>query len=132
MTMRQEQDTAKNITAILDRGISSLKKETVDQLVAARNKAVAAMPMPAAETEPMLAGVGRFFVFHLHGQRLWLSMAGLLGAGLVVFVLLQSVQNREPAKEAVGIDALLLGSDLPPEAYLDKGFDAWLEQSSRH
>lgn len=124
--MKQEQEIAKNIAVILDREVSLLEKETTDLLAAARNKAVEAMPLQA-QTEPVFAGVSRLFD-HLHGQRFWLLMTGMLGALLMAVILLQSPQNKEP----MDADALLLGSDLPPEAYLDKGFDAWLEQSSRH
>lgn len=123
--MNQEQEVAKAIAAILNRG--SLDQGTASRLAAAREKAVAAMPAKPAE-QPLLAVIGNYWAFHMHGQRLWVSVAGLLGAVLVAMALMQLSQNREP----IGADASLLAADLPPEAYLDKGFDAWLEQSSRH
>jgi len=126
--MRQEQETAKIIASVLDKGASSLDRGTLDQLAAARNKALAAMPAQVAEEEPVFAGAGKYLSLHLHGQRIWAPMLALLGAALVAFILLHSAASREPMEA----DAMLLASDLPPEAYLDKGFDAWLEQSSRH
>jgi hypothetical protein len=53
-------------------------------------------------------------------------MALVVSAALLVFVTLQH-NYFEP----VEADALLLASDLPPEAYVDKGFDAWLANTSR-
>jgi hypothetical protein len=125
--MEQDQNTAKKISTILNQGLSLLKPDTLDSLVAARTRAVQAMPAEAAQPEPVFAAMG-LFAHHRHGQRFWFSMAAVLSAILAVVILMQFPQSREP----VGDDASLLGSDLPPEAYLDKGFDAWLEQSSRH
>lgn len=127
--MRQEQDTAKLITAVLDRGVSSLDNATVKRLETARNAAVGAMRAQVAEAEPVYAGVGKYIADHLHGQRLWTSMLVLLGLALVVFVLLQATQQTRGPLET---DTLLLASDLPPEAYVDKRFDTWLKQSSRY
>jgi len=126
--MRQEQETAKIITTLLDRGVSSLDEETLDRLAAARNKAVAAMPQRALGAEREFAGIGKFVAAYFHEHRLQASMLVLLGMLLGIFILLQGIQIHEP----VGTDALLLASDLPPEAYADKGFDTWLKQSSRH
>jgi hypothetical protein len=36
----------------------------------------------------------------------------------------------EQAAENEEVDSALLSDDLPPAAYLDKGFQAWLERSS--
>jgi hypothetical protein len=50
----------------------------------------------------------------------------LLAAILTFFALQHNAINTP-----VDGDALLLASELPPEAYVDKGFDAWLEHSSQ-
>lgn len=127
--MTQEQNTAKKITEALDRGVAELDAITIDKLAAARKQAVSVMVQPAsvAHLEPAHAGVGQFIIEHMHGQRAWTAMALLLVAGLLVFAVLQQNSINEP----VEADALLLASELPPEAYIDKGFDAWLENSSQ-
>jgi len=40
-------------------------------------------------------------------------------------------QQAQLAHEIEEIDAAVLTSDLPIDAYLDKGFDAWLKRSSQ-
>jgi hypothetical protein len=126
--MTREQDTAKKIVDVLNYGTSELDQQTADKLFAARRKAVAAMAQPAyvAHAETTLAGMGRYINEHLHGHHAWMPTVLVISAALLVFVVLQ--QNYSEPVEA---DALLLASDLPPEAYVDKGFDAWLENSSR-
>jgi zinc transporter ZupT len=112
----------------LNYGVSELDQQTSERLLAARRKAVAAMAQPAyvAHAETNLAGVGRYISEHLHGHHAWMPTALVISAALLVLVVLQ--QNYSEPVEA---DALLLASDLPPEAYVDKGFDAWLENTSR-
>ena len=46
---------------------------------------------------------------------------------VLTFLVLQPYNTSEP----IETDAMLLASDLPPEAYVDKGFDAWLANSSQ-
>jgi hypothetical protein len=126
--MTREQDTAKKIVDVLNYGVSELDQQTSERLLAARRKAIAAMAQPAyvAPAETNLAGVGRYISEHLHGHHAWMPTALVISAALLVLVVLQ--QNYSEPVEA---DALLLASDLPPEAYVDKGFDAWLENTSR-
>ena len=45
-------------------------------------------------------------------------------AGTAYWQILQQDDNNDE------IDSLLLSDDLPINAYLDKGFDAWLKRSS--
>lgn len=128
--MTREQDTARKIIEVLDYGASELDDGTMAKLAEARKQALDAIAKPAyvAHAETHIAGIGRFIVEHMHGPRAWMPMALMLAAVLLVFIMLQQNSSSEP----VGADALLLASDLPPEAYVDKGFDAWLENSSRH
>ena len=58
--------------------------------------------------------------------RLLLATA-LLGVGLFA---IYSVQQAERAAEVEELDAQLLTSDLPLDAYLDRGFEAWLKKVS--
>jgi len=56
----------------------------------------------------------------------------LLPTALLIFGLVAISQWRETqqAAEIEEIDAAVLTGDLPLDAYLDKGFDAWLKRSS--
>jgi hypothetical protein len=51
--------------------------------------------------------------------------AVLLGVALTV---IYGWQQNQKAAEFADIDSRLLAGDLPIDAYLDKGFDAWLKQ----
>jgi hypothetical protein len=56
----------------------------------------------------------------------------LLPMAVLIFGLIAINQWRDTqvAAEIEEIDAAVLTSDLPLDAYLDKGFDAWLKPSS--
>ena len=56
----------------------------------------------------------------------------LLSMAVLIFGLLAVNQWRDTqnAAEIEEIDAAVLTGDLPLDAYLDKGFDAWLKRSS--
>lgn len=125
--MTQEQDTARKIVEVLEQGASELDVVTCGKLADVRKQAVDAMAVPEARVQEAHAGVGHYISEHVHGQRAWVPMALLLAATLLLFLVMQQQAPREP----VEADALLLASELPPEAYLDKGFDAWLENSSQ-
>jgi hypothetical protein len=68
----------------------------------------------------MTGGAGGFSL------RLLLATA-LLGAGLVGIYFGQQDQRAADVEE---LDALLLTDDLPIDAYLDRGFEAWLKKVS--
>ena len=59
--------------------------------------------------------------------RLLLPMAVLI-LGLIA---INQWRDTQVAAEIEEIDAGVLTSDLPLDAYLDKGFDAWLKRSSQ-
>lgn len=122
--MTSEQDTAKKIVDILNCGTTDLDRQTADKLIAARREATAAVL--AQQSQPALAGLGHSIQEYFHDHHGWMPAAIVASAALLVFIALQ--QNYSEPVEA---DALLLASDLPPEAYVDKGFDAWLENTSR-
>lgn len=126
--MTREQDTAKKIVDVLEYGATQLDDQTTQKLAAARMQAVAAMAQPAHAThaQTSLAGFGHYLGEHLHGHHGWMPAALVVSVALLAFVVLQPTSS-----EPVEGDALLLASDLPPEAYVDKGFDAWLENTSQ-
>lgn len=70
--------------------------------------------------------IGRFGGFGGFSLRLLLPTA-LLVAGLVA---IYSWQLEQRAADVEELDAQLLTDDLPIDAYLDRGFEAWLKKVS--
>ncbi len=128
--MTQERDTAKKIVEYLEFGAAQLDAGTADNLAAARKRAVDALPASVHVTSLGVAhaGMGHFVTQHFLGRHAWMTMLAGLAIVLMVLALLRGQSTVMGPVEA---DALLLASDLPPEAYVDKGFDAWLENSSQ-
>ena len=70
--------------------------------------------------------VGSFGGYTGFSFRLVLPMAVLVGGLLAI----NGWQQNQRVAEVEEIDALLLTDDLPLDAYLDKGFEAWLKKRS--
>ena len=62
----------------------------------------------------------------LADARVWIGVLLIVGA-VLYFQYWQSVQQVRDLEET---DAAILTSDLPIEAYLDRGFPAWLKHST--
>lgn len=115
------------VRQILNEG-TQLEGKTLSRLRLAREKALkqqlVAKPVPGlAWAEGLVGNFGGYTGFSL---RLVLPMAVLVG-GLVA---INSWQQNLRVAEVEEIDALLLTDDLPLDAYLDKGFEAWLKKRS--
>lgn len=103
----------------------------VERLRAARERALAAR---RPESEPAIAWarssvaglVGGFGGLSGFSLRVLLPGA-LLVAGLIS---IYSWQQEQRAADVEEIDAQLLTDDLPIDAYLDRGFEAWLKKVS--
>ena len=131
MTSR-ETEIAKKITGYLDDAAADLKAGTVYRLQLARADALARVADPqrvvAPELAHALAGVGALAPrpasrFNL---RLWVGVAIF---AVVAGIGWQQWSSFQDAKEFEEIDAQLLSSDLPIDAYLDRGFQNWLKAS---
>ncbi|CAG0985115.1 hypothetical protein MTYP_01971 [Methylophilaceae bacterium] len=129
--MRTERETAKAITDLLDESVEKLQPEILDGLSMARNRAAAAMVerkhAGAGADGYSIGGVLRMFSDFMHQHRVIMPAAMVCSAALVAFVLTQHM-NQSRLEQG---DAFLLASELPPEAFLDKGFDTWVARSSR-
>jgi hypothetical protein len=128
-----DREFARKITAYLDRGTSELKAGTAYRLQLARAEALARMADPVRAVEPRLAhavagsaagtrGGGRSF---WSSGRLWVGIVMIAAAGLGF----QQWQAYQQLKELADTDSALLSSDLPIDAYLDRGFQNWLKTS---
>jgi hypothetical protein len=116
-----ENKQAKEIINLLDKDLANIDPLTASKLKYAREKALSQMPENATFNH---RGVLYLLGTHTHQQKLRLMLIGLL---LILGVFLMVYQNAQDDRQS---DAYLLGSELPPEAYLNEGFDTWLSENS--
>ena len=121
-------ETAKKITAYLDKGTAQLKAGTAYKLQVARQAALDAMGEPQRSSVLALAddrgGSHRGGRPLLGDARLWVGILLIVG-GVLFF---QNWQIAQQTRDIEETDAALLTSELPIEAYLDRGFQNWLKQ----
>ena len=116
------------IRQILNQDLA-LDEDKLARLKAAREQAIArqriAAPRMALAWADNLSGSvgGSASVFTR-----FLLPAAMLILGLVA---INTWQQSQTVQELVEIDSGVLTSDLPIDAYLDRGFDAWLKRSSQ-
>lgn len=126
--MNQEELFARQVCRVLDRGMLSLDHEIVERLRAARERAL--QHQRVVIHEAALVGAGGTALMsgdeERHPLRTLLAMLALLLGACLAYVW----NGYNQATEHEAIDSALLADDLPPHAYLDKGFQAWLEQDS--
>ena len=135
MSMDSDHELAKKITAHLDRGTGELRQGTAYRLQLARQAALARMaddadsPLDATVPALELAGVGQTSGVRRFATdfRLWLAIALLVG-GVYLY---DNWSIEQQASEIAELDSALLGSDLPVDAFLDKGFQNWLKRSGQ-
>ena len=124
MKTMNEHQFANKVRQILDRG-TRLDSATAERLRVARERALAARKTQRA---PALAGpdtvLGR--VGGVGGLPLRLVLpAALVALGVAAIYSWQQTQRLAEIEE---IDTELLTDDLPIDAYLDRGFEAWLKK----
>ena len=118
-----------NIRKALDEGAAGMDARGVERLRAARERALARQKLESAHLAGLAwAGnaISRF------GGPAGFSLRVLAPAAVLVFglVAIWGWQQNARVAEVEEIDVLLLTDELPPEAYLDRGFEAWLKQRS--
>lgn len=126
MTTAHEAQFANKIRHALNQG-TRLDATTAERLRAARERALLAQ-LP--ERAPQLAWAGN--TLGRLGGLGGLSLRILLPLALVAlaFAATYTWQQGQRQAEVEEIDALLLTDDLPIDAYLDRGFEAWLKKRS--
>lgn len=124
--MNEELKLTYLVRQALSRAVEELDEKTVSKLQEARMEALAHQRIAVGGLG--LAGIGLKAggFLPVYGRTFIAAFALLLG---VAFTYVwthfeQAAQNEE-------IDSALLSDDLPPAAYLDKGFQAWLDRSSQ-
>jgi hypothetical protein len=132
MTNR-ESEFARNVTRYLDQGVADLRSGTLYRLQQARAAAMAGLAASRATgVELASAGVGGTSTGP-SGPRA--SPARWLGVALIVAALgfgYQQWYAMQEVHEFEEIDLHLLASDLPIDAYLDRGFQNWLRTAFEH
>lgn len=110
---------------ILNQGIDKLDRDVAGRLHDARQTALRSQRVSAAGLH--LAGIGHAveFAFLANARSLITVMALSVGAMGTYYW-----NAFEQAQEFEDIDSALLADELPPSAYLDRGFQAWLERAS--
>ena len=125
---------SKKITTYLDQGVADLKAGTAYRLQLARAEALARLsdPQRAPETRLAVAGAGSGSGTASGGRGLsgrgwlWIGTALIVAAGFG-FQQWQAYQQLNDIEET---DAAILSSELPIDAYLDRGFQNWLKRAS--
>jgi hypothetical protein len=127
---RDQDEFAKKITTYLDVGTAGLKAGTAYKLQQARARAVAAIGQPERATQaqwrPGFANMGS------SGQGSGTRRGAWIGFGLGLLLLAagyfgyQQWQLVQQTREIEELDVQILSSELPIDAYLDRGFQTWL------
>jgi hypothetical protein len=129
--MNTEKQTAGKITAYLNHGAAELRAGTVYRLQQARARAVARLE-PAHAEQPVLQAAlaggashrGRSWV---SGPVRWLGIALIVAAAAFGWQQWRAFQQVQDLQD---LDMQILTSDLPIDAYLDRGFLNWLKADS--
>jgi hypothetical protein len=115
-----EDESAKAIVGLLNQQASRPTMRVAKRLENARVKAVTAH-------EAKLSGVKVNADGTLSGWFTWTHQPRMVFAGLLCAILVASVVYMQNVRSFHdNTDALLLGSELPPEAFVDRGFEPWL------
>ena len=123
--MNTEREFAYKIRHHLNLGAEALDPDTARRLHAARQNALA--HQKAAGARLSLAGPGQRVTDVIFPYAR--ALAAIVG--LLIGVIGISIWNDyQKVAELEEIDSALLAGDLPIDAYLDKGFRAWLSEHS--
>jgi len=128
-----QEEFARKITAYLDRGTADLRAGTVYRLQQARAQALARLSgQPVGVPESRLA---RAFTGGGGGGGSGVRRGAWLGFGVVLIAAAGFGYHQwllyQQTREIAEIDVEILTSDLPIDAYVDRGFQTWLTSSQR-
>ena len=131
--MNNDTELGSKVARLLDRSLDDIKQGTLYRLQSARRASLEDYRVAETDAVAIGGGVGMLTRSgynahdrHFNAKMLLLLATLLLAlAGTAYWQILQQDDDNEE------IDSLLLSDDLPINAYLDKGFDAWLTHSSQ-
>jgi hypothetical protein len=118
---------AARLAALLRESADASAPDIDERLRVAREQAVGRARAVRSATAPVAVGGGLAAL--ARGSGWWSRLAVLLPLAVVVAgsFWFAEVRQRERAAVAAEIDAVLLADDLPPAAYADPGFAAFLK-----
>jgi len=123
--MKEDTEFGYKARQILNQGVDTLDRKVAVRLHQARQAALNFQRVPVSGLR--MAGIGHTVEFALfsNARNLVAVMALTIGAMGTYYW-----NAFEQAQEYEEIDSALLADELPPSAYLDRGFHAWLERAS--
>lgn len=128
--MNPEERFARHLCRVLDHGARDLDPGVTERLRAARERALARQPVVAVASVSIVGAGGTVARLggddEKHPMRTLLAILALLLGVWVAYYW----NGFDQASENEEIDSALLADELPPNAYLDRGFQAWLEKHS--
>ncbi len=131
--IRDEQEFATKIKSYLDDSVAGMRPGTLYRLREARARALAGVTgaVPATAAEVALHGAGGGIGGHRGWwRRGWLGLAGVVVVG-ALFLGYQDWRTDRNTREITDLDVQILTSDLPIDAYVDRGFQTWLTSFQR-
>ena len=128
--IRDEQEFANKITTYLDSGAAGMRAGTLYRLQQARARALAGLAQTAPAAQPQLARALVGVPGEGAGGPGW-RRGGWVGLGVVLvatalFFGYQQWRIYQDTRDIAEIDVQILTSDLPIDAYVDRGFQTWL------
>ncbi len=123
--MNQETEFGYKTRQILNEGLSTLDKNQADRLHQARQTALNRQRVSVRGLR--LAGMGHEVELAFSSSARNLLAVVALSVGIMGTYYWNAFQQ---AQEYEDIDSALLADELPPSAYLDRGFHVWLERAS--
>lgn len=130
MNPNDEINFAYKVRHALNENLDNLPAKSADRLTAARNIALSRKKPDAPQRVLASRGVLAGHMGNLLGEPLsWLNRVGIAVPLLVLVVGLIGIYQFEQQyhiREIADIDAAVLSDELPLNAYLDRGFNAYL------
>ncbi|MFN0040675.1 MAG: DUF3619 family protein [Burkholderiales bacterium] len=120
-----EDDLAHKIVARLDDRLEALPADVLERLQSARRKAL----MRASERREKSGAIGAHPpIWRLFGAGLGIRL--ILPAAIVVAVLTGLIYWQLSGQNEDDLEAGLLAGELPIHAYIDPGFESWIQNAS--
>ena len=125
-----EQELARKIVQHLDQGLGQIKQGTLYKLQSAR---MVALDRYRKTPQPVLGLAWAGDVAYRLSHSRHFNARNMLALGLLLLSLIGVMywQLAIQSNDFAEIDASLLTGELPIDAYLDSGFEAWLKRSSQ-
>lgn len=126
-TQAQEDQFGRASAALLRQGTQTIPQSIKDRLYAARMKALSVRkPEKILIQKPVLAGSTRNWTSGSNG--IWDTVGWIAPLVVLVFGLIGIAQWQADSRinDIAEVDAALLSDEVPPDAYADSGFMAFL------